>query len=307
MSDFTSYSAYVPEEQNDKAPPTLNLNNDQFARATVVNGVSTLEHIDKNASHNGYYANTYAADDWRSTAKDHRGNQSAMVGDSTRVTINGIEATAIDFMKAGYLEKDDRGNYRMAGEEPAEDPQEAQLAEAQQHYAELAPEANAIVNSALEGLSDAGVETVTQYGIGMALGHLSTGLLVRQVSTMTGSDMAASEAKVETVRQVYQQQADDYIVSSLGVDREDLPGFYEFARRSQNRDALSKAVNRQIYSKRMDGYKSLAQLYMGTTAPSDQSLKAGGFETMVGRDGTQMVKYQGMWMSAKVAAFNGWI
>ena len=51
-------------------------------------------------------------------------------------------------------------------------------------------------------------------------------------------------------------------------------------------------MNRQIYSKRMDGYKSLAQLYMGTRAPSAQALAAGGMEMMVGRDGTQMVKYQ---------------
>lgn len=306
MSDFTSYSTYVPEE-NEQAPPTLHGNNDQFSRATVVNGVSTLENVNRNASYNAYDVNEYPADDWRSTAKDHTGSPSAMVGDSTRVTINGIEAAAIDFMKAGYLEKDDRGNYRIAGEEPAEDPQEAKLAEAQQHYAVLSPDANAIVNNALEGLSDAGVDTVTQYGISMALGHFSSNMLVRQVSTMTGADMAASEAKVDTVRQVYQQQADDYIVSKLGLGREDLPGFYEFARRSQNRDALSKAVNGQIYSKRMDGYKGLAQLYMATAAPSDYAIEAGGLETKVGRDGTQMVKYQGMWMSAKVAAFNGWI
>jgi hypothetical protein len=263
--------------------------------------------VDRNASYNAYDVNEYPADDWRSTAKDHTGSPSAMVGDSTRVTINGIEAAAIDFMKAGYLEKDDRGNYRLAGEEPSEDPQEAKFAEAQQHYALLSQEANAVVNNALEGMTDAAVEAVTQYGIAMALGHLSPGLLVQQVSRMTGNDAAASEARVDTVRPVYQQQADDYIVNKLGLGRDDLPSFYEFARRSQNRDALSKAVNGQIYSKRMDGYKGLAQLYMATAAPSDYAIEAKGLETKVGRDGTQMVKYHGMWMSAKVAVFNGWI
>ena len=307
MSDFNSYSTYVPEQENEKVAPVLQRNNDQFSRATVVNGVSTLETIDRNVSHNGYYANTYAADDWRSTAKDHLGNQSAMVGDSTRVTINGTEATALDFMKAGYLEKDDRGNYRMVGETPPEDPQETKLAEAQQHYALLSSDANATVNNALEGLSDAGVETITSYGVGMALGHLSSNMLVRQVSIMTGADMTASEARVDTVRQIYQQQADDYIVNKLGLGREDLPGFYAFARGTQNKEALSKAVNGQIYSKRMDGYKGLAQLYMATAAPSDYAIESKGLETKVGQDGTKLVKYQGMWMSAKVAAFNGWV
>lgn len=307
MSDFTSYSSYVPEEQNDKAPPTLQRSNDQYSRATVVNGVSTLENVDRNASYNAYYANTYPADDWRSTAKDERGSQSAMVGDSTRVTINGTEATALDFMKAGYLEKDDQGNYRMAGETPPEDPQEAQLVEARRHYAVLPQEANAIVNTALEGLSDAGVESVTQYGVGVALGQLPVSMLARQFSTMTGQDIEASEARVATVQAVYQAQADDYLVSQQGLHRDELQDFYEFARDRQNRDALSKAVNGQIYSKRMNGYESLVKLYLSKTAPPQQMVKANGMETKTGTDGTELVKLHGTWMSIKVAAFNGWI
>jgi hypothetical protein len=195
----------------------------------------------------------------------------------------------------------------LAGEEAAENPHEAQLAENRRHHAVLPPEANAIVNTALEGMSDAGVDAVTQYGVGLALGSISSTMLVQQVSAMTGSDIEASKAKVESVREIYQRQADDYLVSHHGLHRDELPGFYEFARGSQNRDALSKAVNGQIYSKRMQGYEPLVRSYLHKTAPNSQALKENGWETKTANDGNEMVKLHGMWMTTKVAAINGWI
>lgn len=308
MSDFQSYSTYVPEQQDaTQAPRSPAPNDEKVTRVTYVNGVGTFEQSERVTSFDSRDINTFPADDWRSTATDRTGSPSAMVGDSTLVTLNGTQATALDFMKAGYLEKDDRGNYRLPTEKAPEDPQEAQLVEARRHYAVLPQEAHATVNAALEGLSMDGVDTVTQYGIGVALGQVPASFLARQFSNMTGHDLEASEARVATVQAVYQAQADDYLVTQQGLHRDELQNFYEFARDRQNRDALSKAVNGQIHSKRMSGYESLVKLYLSKTAPPQQMVKANGMETKTGTDGTELVKLHGMWMSTKVAAFNGWI
>jgi hypothetical protein len=308
MSDFNSYSTYVPEQQDaPQAPRTPFQNDEKVTKATYVNGVGTFEQTDRVSSFDSRDMNTFPADDWRSTATDKTGSPSAFVGDATLVTLNGTQATALDFHKAGYLEKDDRGNYRLPTEKPPEDIAEAELAEARRHHAVLPQAAHATVNAALEGLSMDGVDTVTQYGVGVALGQVPASFLARQFSTMTGHDIEASEARVATVQAVYQTQADDYLVSQQGLHRDELQDFYEFARGRQNRDALSKAVNGQIYSKRMNGYESLVKLYLSNTAPPQQMVKANGMETKKGDDGTDLVKLHGMWMSTKVAAFNGWI
>lgn len=308
MSDFNSYSAYIPEQEDaPQAPRNPTPNDEKVTKVTYINGVGTLEQTERVSSFDSRDINTFAANDWRSTATDKTGSPSAFVGDATLVTLNGTQATALDFHKAGYLEKDDQGNYRLPTEKAPEDIPEAQLAEARRHYAVLPQSAHATVNAALEGLSMDGVDAVTQYGIGVALGQVAPSMLARQFSTMTGHDIAASEAKVATVQAVYQAQADDYLVSQQGLHRDELKDFYEFARGRQNRDALSKAINGQIHSKRMNGYESLVKLYLSTTTPPQEMVKANGMETKTGTDGTQLVKLHGMWMSTKVAAFNGWI
>ncbi|MEC5218533.1 hypothetical protein RCH09_003505 [Actimicrobium sp. GrIS 1.19] len=308
MSDFNSYSAYTPTQEEAQGTPHIPFKNDEkVTRVTFVDGVGTLEQSERVTSFNSRDINTFPADDWRSTATDLNGSPSAMVGDSTLVTLNGTQATARDFEKAGYLEKDDRGNYRLPSEKPPEDASEAQQAEARRHRAVLPPAAHATVNAALEGLSMDGVDTVTQFGVGVALGQLPVSMLARQFSTMTGYDIEASEARIATVQGVYQTQADEYLVSQQGLHRDELQDFYEFARGLQNRDALSKAVNGQVYSKQMSGYGSLVKLYLSKTAPSQKMVKANGMETKTSADGAALVKLHGMWMTTKVAAFNGWI
>ena len=201
MSDYTSYSTYIPDQEDAaQAPFNPVQNNDKTTRITYIDGVGTMEQSDRISSTNSRDLNPFPADDWRSTATDRTGAPSAMVGDSTLVTINGIQASALDFQKAGCLEKDDRGNYRLPTEKPTGDPKEAELAEARRHYAVLPQSAHATVNAALEGLTTDGVDTVTQYGVGVALGQLSPDMLARQFSTMTGHDMEASEARVPAER-----------------------------------------------------------------------------------------------------------
>lgn len=211
-----------------------------------------------------------APDDWRSTAIDQTGSPSAMVGDSTVVTINGTQATALDFMKAGYLKKDDRGAYRLPSENPPKDPLEAELAEARRHWAVLSEEANATINAALEGLSMDGRDTITQCGVSVVLGYVPATFLMRQFSTMTGYDIEASEERIATVQTVYQAQTDDYLLTQQGLHRDDLKNFYEFARDPQHRDALSKAVNGQFHSKNMKAYGPLVKLYLSTKAAAAQ-------------------------------------
>jgi hypothetical protein len=308
MSDYTSCSTYTPEEREaPKSTPHTTLNNDTYGRATFVNGVLSSEQVERVTSANGAEVNEFPADDWRSTARDAIGNRQAMVGDATIVTINGIQASVLDFQKAGYLTKDAAGEYRLPTEVPPEHPSIAEEAENARHRATLSKGENDAINTALNGVSPDAADAVTQYGIAVAMGRMSIDDVARNFSTMTGLDPDASAARLTALHGVYQNQANTYLTSQLKLHPDELQDFYEFAKRAQNRDALSKAVNGQIYSKRLNGYEPLVKLYLSTTAPQQHLLKADGMETKTGHDGKGLVKVQGMWMSAACAALNGWI
>jgi hypothetical protein len=308
MSDYTSHSEYVPEErETPKFAPQVTRNNDTYTRSTVIDGVLSCEEVARVTTVNGQEVNDFPADDWRSTARDTIGNRQGRVGDATIVTINGIQASALDFQKAGYLVKDEGGEYRIPTEAAPVHPSVAEEAEYARHRAGLSRDENDAVNTALNGVSPDAADAVTQYGIAVALGRMSIGDVAKSFSTMTGLDPEASASRLTALHGVYQNQANTYLTAQQGLHPDELQDFYEFAKRSQNRDALSKAVNGQIYSKRLNGYEPLVKLYLATTVPQQHLLKAEGIETKTGTDGKGLVKVHGMWMSTACAALNGWV
>jgi hypothetical protein len=303
MSNLTQYSTYTPpaEEQlysSYQATRVL----DGATRVTMSNGDSINEALGVSTFDSRTDINTFDKSDWRSTARTATGTPTQTIGKDTVVTINGISAPADSLHQAGQLAINERGEYVIPAQKAPTGPSESEKAEAAEHIAYMAPTTVASMDDAVSVLDDASLETMTQYGMASVLGNMSTDDLVKQMSQKSGLDPVASAARVETVRSSYQTQADDYLVGKVGLPRDDLEGFYAFCKESKNKAALSNAINRQVYSRSLDGYPALVTAYYASTIPSDQSMSTHGLETKKASDGTTLVKYASTWISVKVAA-----
>jgi hypothetical protein len=230
------------------------------------------------------------------------------------VTIDGIQAKVSDMVKAQMLAVDSKGNYYRPTEFPSlrEDEANQDISELNKHSndipAVMHPELISAVNDAIGDVPQQTLDTVTGLGIGVALGHLSMGSVIRDYANKSGKDVDESGQRVQFVMDAYQSQADNHLMKNCRLSQDDLPAFYEFARMPQNEAILRAAINGQVYGKKMNYWNSLADKFMGSVPPTPEAIIASkGYETRKDNMGETLVNVRGMWMTAKVAARCGFL
>lgn len=309
MGNYQAYSVNQDEDQladlNPSGPQTLA--NEGGAHSITINGNGVVSSsFSASSVDTGKDLTPYAADDWRGTARTPYGTPTNDITEDSIVRIDGLSAQVSTFVKTGILVKQG-DSYVLAASE-------GQPQEVQQEEEDAPPESGSMpteiveaINSAMDGLPDSAVQKGGAIGIAAALGDASFEDVVAGVAQGSGMDSAEAAQRAQFVMDAYQAQADNYLTGHQGLTAGDLPDFYDFCRRQENKGALQDAIQKQVYGNSMSAWKPLVDKYMSGTAPSAATLKANGFATKTGPNGEELVRIQGAWMSTQAAAKAGYI
>ncbi|MHA6864499.1 hypothetical protein [Ralstonia pseudosolanacearum] len=244
----------------------------------------------------------YAADDWRSTARNSLGHPTSKITEQTVVEVDGMSAEVGILVKAGVLIETKDGDFVRA----------AQAAPQEQQQETLEPGAMPAdvvdaVNSALDGMSDSTVQKAGSLGVAAAVGDMPVEEVVTALARDSGIEPAEMAQRFSFAQAAFQSQADNFITKHLGIPEGDLQNFYEFVRQPEHKGALQNAIRQQVQGNSMAAYKPLVDSYYANSAPSAAALQRNGFETKTDHDGRELVRIQGQWMPLKVAAKTGLI
>ncbi|MHA6868705.1 hypothetical protein, partial [Ralstonia pseudosolanacearum] len=179
----------------------------------------------------------FAADDWRSTARNEFGNPVSKITEDSVVEIDGMSAQVGTLVKAGVLVETADGFVLASKEAPqgaAEDTGEETQAEPGAMPAEIVD----AVNSALDGMNDSTVQKAGSIGIAAAVGDMTIEDVSAAIALDTGMEPTEAAQRTQFVVDAYQAQADHFITSHLGIPSGDLQNFYEFCRQPENKGAL---------------------------------------------------------------------
>lgn len=245
----------------------------------------------------------YAADDWRSTARNSFGHPTTKITEQSVVEIDGMSAEVGILVKAGVLIETKDGDFVRAAQAAPQGQQQDTPAEPGTMPADVVD----AVNSALDGMSDSTVQKAGSLGVAAAVGDMPVEDVVTALARDSGIEPAEMAQRFSFAQAAFQSQADNFITKHLGIPEGDLQNFYEFVRQPEHKGALQNAIRQQVQGNSMAAYKPLVAKYFANEAPSTAALERHGYETKVDHAGRDLVKISGQWMPTRVAAKAGLI
>jgi hypothetical protein len=211
----------------------------------------------------------YGTDSWKATARTQTGRAVSEINPDTLVEFDGVMAKVSFCVSEGRLNKVADGTY-VEGAAPAP---EQQVVEGD--HSPIDAGSMDIINGALGPLPDSSLEMVTAQAIGVVLGRLDPDSLANKFSQASGLDLADSKSRVTAISAIYQANADNALATRSGIGAADKAAFWEWAKANHG-GQLQDAVNKQLRSHDVSGYKALADQWLSATAPSLAACKAAG-------------------------------
>jgi len=300
MNNVTSYCAYADQNadlpENQSARPVIRANVG-VSKVTSNGGVMEIQSAAP-VQINGAEINPYyGTDSFAATARNPNGLPVTQILPSTLVRIDGLQAPVSFFVDEGMLALQADGTYIQT--EPNQAPAPADASD----YLPIDDAGMASINDALAPLEQKSLDGVAAFAVGVAIGTLSMDALANRFTVETGCDPAEGTRRIGAAAAVYQAQADTALMTRNGIDREDLPAFYLWARQ-HHREALQHAIHHQLYRHDVSGYKHLADKWASATPPSVAALKAAGVPVRT-TQGVAEAFIQGQWMTPAAAARAG--
>jgi hypothetical protein len=249
------------------------------------------------------------------TARTPYGSVARELTPSTIVEAAGISMRLQDAEAAGLVRRNEFGRYVEASAVDHGQQQQAQAVEVKQHpteggdIAEMKPELfTGEIESMLAGLVE-GVppQMVNQVLMDAALQAARTGSLdglnLGDVVSKTGLSPENAKAFMQSSIALLSAQA-DHALQQLQCEPSE---FVEWARRERP-EAFKQALVQHVSVRSLAGYRNLAKDFLKSTTPDADSLNRAGYETRMDPTGKELlVKYSGVWMSARAAALQGLI
>lgn len=235
------------------------------------------------------------------TARNPRGFAVTEITPETLITVHGMQAPVKFFEEQGVIHRGADGRYAEGSGQPQGAEEETPPApESRPDYLTMTTETAQSVDDALSEIPDHHIDPLAGLGVGVAIGELDVSVLEAHFSNYSGASTEVAASRVATMQAAYQQQADTAITGRCGIEAEDLGSFYVWARESQ-KGALREAVQKQIHSHDLSGYRALASRYLASNPPSLEAVKAGGYP--VRQEGQQAeVFMDGRWLTIATAA-----
>lgn len=287
----------IPEAISNPASPYRNRDTVSFVSSNDGAVTETTQTHDKGNSGevNPYHGTTSIL----ATARHPQGLPVYQIEASTLIEVNGIQASAEFWAKEGLLTKQADGTFSEAnGAAPAAAPQVDSSG-----FQPIGPQQMAVVNAALGDVDQGSLDGLAAIGMGVASGRLDASALMTKFSQVSGHDGEQGSGRLESIKAVYQGQADTAITTRYGIAAEDLPAMYAWAKQNMQ-GQLSEAVMKQIHTHDVSGYGAIAARWLSVTPPSAAALQAKGHALRMQGD-TREVFVQGQWMRPEAAARMG--
>ena len=301
MSDnFQSYSSYTPgPEEVYAAMPQLREEAPVYRTSSTNGAVSQSTERSHDTGHSGQINPYSGTDTWQATARTTTGRAVSEITPDTLVELDGMQAKVSFWVSEGRLSKGADGKYTEAAGTP-EAPQEITG-----EIMAMDDGAMNVINAALDPLPQHALDQITAQGIGVALGRLTDESLTVKFAKASGIDLADSGERLNTIKAIYQDQADTALRTRAGIAQADTPAFWAWAKANHG-GLLQEAIGKQLHSADVSGYTALAKQWQSRTAPQIAALQAAGIPTRKGSKGDECF-LQGLWMSTTAAARSGLI
>ena len=225
--NLQSYSTYqAPPEQ-----PSGSTWNAVRVHAAVYrsssNDGAVTESTQTNDKGNAGELNPYAGtDSVFATARTVAGNVATEIGPDTLVTINGVQGAVKFWVSEGMLQKQADGSYEQTTPKAQAAPlRQASSADDTSDYLPISDTAMSAINAALDSVDQGNLDGLAGVGMGFAVGRLDAAALAQKFSQVSGLDAEQGHARLTTIKEAYQAQADEAVTARYGVpaaDRETM-------------------------------------------------------------------------------------
>lgn len=243
------------------------------------------------------------------TARSPSGGRAGNLNGQTVVVIDGMETNLATAEALGYVRRDAQGNYVETSQgKPSVDAHQAP----QQGEQQQAPQVEAIGGDFMEPLPPAALEEVNgliadipQTMYDNTLNHVLVNgvesVNARELARVMGVDEATARARVAYVANLYKMTAS---LAIKGIASESSEDALTWAATERPKD-FQNAMRRFVFGGETKALKELAGQYMKSTNPEDSLLRQAGFEVRTEKDGTRMVRINGVWTSVRAAVKQG--
>lgn len=218
----------------------------------------------------------------------------------TLVTIDGVQAPVSFWVDQGRIAKGADGTYSEVQAQPEEAPKV--------DTSDVLPIESATmdrINAALDPVPQEDLDSLIAVGQGVATGRLDFATLAQKFAQVSGQSPTETASRLDVLVGAYTAQTEKALTAPGVLGKEDLPGFYEWARRNRQGD-MRAALEAQLRTHDMKGWKALADTFKTSTAPSLQALRAAGVPVRT-EGGVTEAYIRGQWMSPGAAARAGLI
>jgi hypothetical protein len=269
-----------------------------LSRVSSVDGEVTETTQAHDTGNTGELNPHHGTDSILATAQHPQGLPVYEIEATTLVKVNGVQAPVSFWVREGVLQKNADGSFTEAASKPVE---QAQADTSGFHP--IGPHQMAVVNAALGDVDQVSLDGLAAVAMGVAVGRLDASALSTKFSQVSGHDGEQGSGRLESIRAVYQEQADTAITTRYGIAPADLPAFYTWARQNLQ-GQLTDAVMKQMHTHDVSGYKAIAARWLSVTPPSAAAMKAAGHPLRMQGDNRE-VFVRGSWMRPEAASRMG--
>jgi hypothetical protein len=235
------------------------------------------------------------------------GHAPSRLTDDSVVTYQGVQMRLGEAVRLGLVSRSAAGDYSDATDVSTKPPQGSDEKQPDENKQPEAKDSDKDQDG--PQAFDPDSEKMFAYVVEQIPEPLRMGVVEKMIeSGVDGLDLTAAahsnmtpeayRASLSGIANRYQAQADQF-VQQQGFN--DTQAFYDWAR--ETRPAETKDAMRQfVLGRNPKVFSDLVQAYRQSVMPSNESLRANGYDIRPQRDGTTLVNIDGQWMSVASAA-----
>lgn len=290
MSNFQSYSSYVPTHEVFEAGPQIRQESPVHRVGMNEGRVTATSEQAVDRGNSGQVNEHSGTDSWQATARTVSGRAVADIQPDTLVEFDGLQAPVSFWVAEGKLAKAADGSYQVAAA-----PAPAAATGPDANFSGIPADAMETVNVLLEPLPQAALDSIQAHAAGVASGRQTQESLVAKFATLAGVSLEDAAGRLGVLSAIYGAQTDRSLQANFGMGAVDRAEFFAWCKENKS-GQMGDALTRQMHAGDVSGWTPLVTQWAGTVAPSLDACRAGGLPV---RGNEVFVK--GHWMTPAAA------
>jgi hypothetical protein len=238
------------------------------------------------------------------TARTPWGTRPSQLTKGSIVMVHGTETSLGAAVQMGLVRQDSQGNFveTAQGQQPQQNqqaqPQRSEQAADSADFMPI-PQANMeALNAAIEPIPQTMYESVVAQYLQGGMDSINS----KAIAATLGMDESDVRERITLAANVFQVHAKQGLKGVVA----DPDGALEWMATERPKD-FARAMAQVVHGHNVGELRSLGLQYVKATNPDASTLRNAGFETSTAKDGTEMVRIQGQWMSVRAAVHAGLI